>query len=80
MKKGACFICEETGHLARDHKEHVEKKKGKSREYTSSPQKKQTIQEIHALLQSLSPKETKALFDLQDEEKKEEKDNDDEDF
>ena len=80
MKKGACFICEETGHLARDHKEHVEKKKGKAREYTSFPQKKQTIQEIHALLQSLSPKETKALFDLQDEEKKEEKDNDDEDF
>ena len=30
MKKGACFICEETGHLAREHKEYMEKKKGKT--------------------------------------------------
>ena len=25
MRKGACFICEESGHLARDHKKQMEK-------------------------------------------------------
>ena len=25
MRKGACFICEEPGHLARDHKKQMEK-------------------------------------------------------
>ena len=25
MRKGACFICEELGHLARDHKKQIEK-------------------------------------------------------
>ena len=25
MRKGACFICEETGHLARDQKKQMEK-------------------------------------------------------
>jgi len=36
MRKGACFICEEPGHMARDHKEY-EKKKGKTWGDTSSP-------------------------------------------
>jgi hypothetical protein len=27
MRKGACFICKETGHMARDHNEHMKKKK-----------------------------------------------------
>jgi hypothetical protein len=34
MKKGACFICEKPGHLARDHDEHEKKEKGKWRAST----------------------------------------------
>jgi len=41
MKKGACFICEEPGHRAKEHddfvKERDEKKKGKAK---ANPQKK----------------------------------------
>lgn len=73
MRKGACFICEETGHLARDHKER-EKKKENPRGTTSFPPKKKSINEIHALLQTLSGDETKELMALQSME--EEKNND----
>ena len=81
MRKGACFICEEPGHMARNHKEY-EAKKGRTWGNTSPPQKK-TIKEIHALLQELSPQETKELLVLQStSQKKEEKEEkeDDEDF
>ena len=83
MKKGACFICEETGHLARDHKEHEKKNKdkgkGKASNYTPTP-KKDKIQRIHAVLSKLSEEETKQLLAIQalaqkpaqEEEKKEE--------
>ena len=72
MRKGACFICEEPGHMARDHKEY-EAKKGRTWGNTSPPQKK-TIKEIHALLQELSPHEIKELLVLQfTNQKKEEK-------
>lgn len=65
MKKGACFICEEPGHLARDHKDYVKKKEsGNFRRNTPTPQKKD-IKEIHALLQGLSSEETKDLLALQ---------------
>ena len=52
MRKGACFICEEPGHMARDHKEY-KSKKGRTWGNTSPPQKK-TIKKIHTLLQELS--------------------------
>lgn len=31
MKKGACFKCEETGHMAKDHDEYERKKKEKKK-------------------------------------------------
>ena len=63
MKKGACFICEKPGHMARDHNEYVKKtRKESARGTTSSPQKKRNINEIHALLQGLSTKETRNLW------------------
>ena len=84
MKKGACFICEETGHLAREHKEYMEKKKGKTRGNNPPSSQRKTIKEIHALLQALSPKETKELLALQtarqEKEEKEEKDEEELDF
>ena len=89
MKKGACFICEKPGHLARDHNEFVRKENAK-KEYTwgstSYKPKKKNISEIHALLQSLSPQESKELLALQSseqeekEESKEESKDDEEDF
>ena len=84
MRKGACFICEEPGHMARDYKEY-EAKKGRTWGNTLPPQKKM-IKEIHALLQEISPQETKKLLVLQStSQKKEEKGEkeekeDDEDF
>jgi hypothetical protein len=78
MKKGACFICEEPGHMAREHDEHMRKKKEYSRGSTSSPPKKKNIGQIHAMLQGLTPEETKELLALQTKEG--EKKDDDEDF
>ena len=80
MRKGTCFICEEPGHMAQDHKEY-EAKKGRTWGNNSPPQKK-TIKEIHALLQELSTQETKELLVLQStsqkkEEKEEKEDNED---
>jgi hypothetical protein len=74
MKKGACFICEETGHMARDHKEYQKKKKD-TPEKGTTPSKK-NLKEIHALLQNLSTEETKELLALQssNQEKEEESD------
>ena len=86
MRKGACFICKEPGHMARYHKEHEEKKKKKaSSRWTKAESSKITkttktmtgkkdINKIHALLQSLSPDGTSMLFTLQNAEqnKKEE--------
>ena len=78
MRKGACFICEEPGHMAQDHKEY-KAKKGRTWGNTSLPQKK-TIKEIHALLQKLLTQETKELLVLQSTSQKKEKKEDDEDF
>ena len=79
MKKGACFICEKPGHMARDHDEYVKKnRKENVRGTTSSPPKKKNINEIHALLQGLTNEETKELMALQS--KGEEKKDDEEDF
>lgn len=94
MKKGACFYCEEPGHLARDCKKKKKKKTinattssktdnpssstGKERS-KSTPSK--NMKKLHALLQSLSKEEKEELFDLQnEEEKKEKEETDDEDF
>ena len=87
MKKGACFKCEKPGHLAKDHDEFMRKESAK-KEYTrgstssSSKPKKRNINEIHALLQSLSPQEAKDLIALQtaEQEEKEEPKEDEEDF
>ena len=79
MKKGACFICEKPGHMARDHDKYVKKaKKESARGTTSSPPKKRNINDIHVLLQGLSSEETKELMALQS--KGEEKKDNDEDF
>jgi hypothetical protein len=91
MKKGACFICEEPGHMAKDHDEHERKKKEKKKTIlrktdttpttTISPTtstKKKDLDKIHALLQTLSAEETETLLAMK-EEKKEEKEEDDSD-
>ena len=78
MRKGACFICEEPGHMAQDHKEY-KAKKGRTRGNTSLPQKK-TIKEIHALLQKLLTQKTKELLVLQSTSQKKEKKEDNKDF
>jgi hypothetical protein len=93
MKKGACFICEEPGHMAKEHDEYERKKKKTirrtdatpSKSPSKSPSKKKDIKEIHALLQTLSPDKTRELLVLQasgqeQEEKEEEKEDDDSDF
>ena len=51
MKRGACFICEETGHLAQERKDYMEKKKRKTRGNNPPSSQKKMIKEIHALLQ-----------------------------
>ena len=69
MKKGACFICEEPGHMARNHKEYMAKKKGKS------PQRnmpKKDVRSIHALLQGLTKAEKEELLALSVDNKEEE--------
>jgi hypothetical protein len=94
MKKGACFICEEPGHMAKEHDEYERKKKRttfrqtittSSKAPSKSLSKKKSIKEIHALLQALSPNETKELLALQTSEKEQrekekEKEEDDSDF
>ena len=72
MKKGACFICEETGHQARDHNDYVkdqEDKKGKRPErkevHATQKGKQTTLKEIHALLNGLSKEDKEALVTMQ---------------
>ena len=47
MRKGACFICEETGHLAQDHNKQMEKG-------NDLPQKMKG-KELHAHVRALLP-------------------------
>ena len=59
MRKGACFICEELGYMAKDHNDYMKKKKANVRgvstaapstpSTTTSSSKPKTVQEIHAL-------------------------------
>ena len=75
MRKGACFICEEPGHMAKDHNDHMKKKKANVRgastaapstsSTTASSSKPKPVQEIHALLQAMTAQETKELLALQ---------------
>ena len=51
MRKGACFICEEPGHLAQDHKKQMEKG-------NNLPQKMKG-RELHALIRALLARMTK---------------------
>jgi hypothetical protein len=78
MKKGACFICEKPGHLARDHDEYMKKERKENTRGSTSFMPKKNINEIHALLEALSAEETKELLALQN--KAEEKKDDEEDF
>jgi hypothetical protein len=93
MKKGACFKCEKTGHLAKDHDEferkEQEKKRASNRRTETStsttskvPSKptseKRDIKRIHALLQALSTEEKEELYKLESPEKEKEKEEDDE--
>jgi Retrotransposon gag protein len=83
MRKGACFICEETGHRAKDHDEHVkeqEKKKGKGK----APQKKD-LRAIFNHFKTLTKSEKEELLAMTQtepakEEKKDDSDESDEDF
>ena len=71
LRRGACFLCKELGHMAQDCK-----KKGKA------PQKKvlqkSPIEQIHAVLKGLSLEDKKKLMALKTSE--EEKKEDDLDF
>ena len=87
MKKGACFKCEKTGHLAKDHDEFErkeEKRKASTRRTETStsttsntPPKpmsaKRDIKRIHALFQALSTKEKEELYKLESPGKEKEK-------
>lgn len=54
MRKGACFICEEPGHLARNC---PRKKKNTTQ--------KRTVKEIHALIDAMNKEEKEELASLQ---------------
>jgi hypothetical protein len=83
MKKGACFICEEPGHRASEHDDHVksqQKNKGKGK----TPPKKD-LKTIHALFEALSKGEKEELLAMstkgtkkEEKEKEEETETDDE--
>ena len=68
LRQGACFLCKEPGHMARDCK-----KKGKA------PQKKtlqkSPIEQIHALSKGLSLEDKKKLMALQTSEEEKKEDN-----
>ena len=51
MRKGACFICEEPGHLARKKKRNTNQKR--------------TVNEIHAFIDALNKEEKEELASLQ---------------
>jgi hypothetical protein len=85
MKKGLCFICEKSGHLASAHKDKGfdgnknDGNKGKGKEEGTS--KKKDIRKLHAYLRGLSKEETQELIELQNKDKEKEKDEDsDSDF
>ena len=94
MKKGACFKCEETGHMAKDHDEYERKKKEKKKVIlrktnttpttptppAASSSKKKDLSKIHALLQALSTEETETLLAMKEEKMKEKDEDSDSDF
>jgi hypothetical protein len=81
MKKGACFICEEPGHRASEHDEHVKKQqKGKGKD---NSQPKKDLRAIHALVAGLTKTEKEELLAMttgKTDEKKDEEEIDEEDF
>jgi uncharacterized protein DUF4939 len=72
MKKGACFKCEKTGHLAKDHDEFVKKEEDKKKKGKETPKK--DLKAIHAMFSGLSKAEKEELLAMSKEDKEEEKD------
>ena len=79
MKKGLCFICEEPGHRANEHKAGGSKFKSKAKD--DAPKRKD-IRKLHAYLSGLTGEEAKELRALETaaNEKKEKDDDSDSDF
>jgi uncharacterized protein DUF4939 len=83
MKKGACFKCEKTGHLAKDHDEFVKKEEDKKKKGKETPKK--DLKAIHALFSGLSKAEKEELLamskgDNEEDEEEEEEETDKKDF
>ena len=64
MKKGACFICEEVGHLARQCK-NKDKKKKKEEKKEEDKLKKLTPKNIHAFIKAMNKEDREKLIALQ---------------
>ena len=77
MKKGACFVCEEPGHRASEHDEHVKKQqKGKGKDKTTP---KKDLKALHTLFQSLTKGEKEELLAMTTQNGKGKEDEDEED-
>lgn len=79
MKRGACFICERPGHMAKEHDEFVKKQEEDRKGKWRAPQK-QDLKAIHALIQGLSKAETAELLAMTKPKDEENKEVNDEDF
>jgi hypothetical protein len=71
MKKGLCFVCEKSGHLASAHKDKDFGNNKKDKEEGTS--KKRDIRKLHTYLQGLSKEETAELLAMQTSKEKEDK-------
>jgi Zinc knuckle/Retrotransposon gag protein len=65
MRRGACFKCEETGHLARDCTKKGWRSQEKKEEKKTEEKKKWSAKDIHAQIRSLTKEERQELMDLQ---------------
>ena len=78
MKKGACFVCEQTGHRASEHDEYEKRQKNKGKDKT--PPKKD-LKTIHAFFEALSKEQKERLLAMSiTDEKEEESDDEKKDF
>ena len=77
MKKGACFVCEEPGHRASEHDEHVKKQQKEKGKGKTAPKK--DLKALHALFQSLTKGEKEELLAMTTQNGKEKEDENEED-